>query len=65
MSVTAFFVFAQSLFCIADHDQNETWTEQGVRPSAYGINKAGHIVGTDGGSITYSMFLFENGRDSR
>jgi uncharacterized membrane protein len=50
------------LFCIADPNQNETWEEQGLRPVAYGINNAGSIVGTDGGSTTFSMFIFKNGQ---
>jgi len=53
--------FPNRLFCIADPNQNESWLEQGLRPVAFGINDAGSIVGTDGGSTTFSMFLFKNG----
>jgi hypothetical protein len=55
-------ILPSRLFCIADPNQNETWTEQGLRPVAFGINNAGSIVGTDGGSTTFSMFLFRNGQ---
>lgn len=53
--------YPNRLFCIADPDQNETWTEQGLRPMATDINNAGDIVGTDGGSTEFSMFLLTNG----
>jgi uncharacterized membrane protein len=47
----------QQLFCIADPDGDNTWVGQGMPPIARDINNIGNIVGTDGGTTAYSMFI--------
>lgn len=48
------------LFCIADPNQDNEYYDQGTVPIAYDINDSGNMVGGDGLTSTYSMFLWKN-----
>jgi probable HAF family extracellular repeat protein len=48
------------LFCLSDPDDDNQYNDEGTAPIAYDINDSGSMVGGDGETSQYSMFLWKN-----
>jgi probable HAF family extracellular repeat protein len=48
------------LFCLSDPDNDNEYDDEGTTPMAYDINDSGSMVGADGATTQYSMFLWKN-----
>ena len=54
--------YPAAVFCLNDVNDDNIYAYEGLTPRAYDINDSGQIVGTDGLTTQYSMFLRKNGQ---
>jgi probable HAF family extracellular repeat protein len=53
--------YPNAVFCLADFANDNIYGYEGLTPRAYDVNDYGSVVGTDGMTTQYSMFLRKGG----